>query len=93
MDSAHKFCIKFSVATVIYSVGYFGLICLSGTILLDLEETDFPHIINAIVEEMIDVGQIKEKNRQDVLRALLLKHRWEIILYIVKFINSSRLLA
>ena len=59
----------------IHSVGFFGLICLSGTILLDLEETDFPHIINAIVEEMIDVGQIKEKNRQDVLRALLLKHR------------------
>ena len=59
----------------IHSVGCFGLICLSGTILLDLEETDFPHIINAIVEEMIDVGQIKEKNRQDVLRALLLKHR------------------
>ena len=46
-----------------------------GTILLDLEESDFPHIIGAIVEEMIEVGQIKETNRQDVLRALLLKHR------------------
>ena len=49
---------------------------VTGTILLDLEESDFPHIISAIVEEMIDVGQIKEKNRQDVLRALLLKHRF-----------------
>ena len=56
---------------------YFSRRCqfCTGTILLDLEESDFPHIISAIVEEMIDVGQIKEKNRQDVLRALLLKHR------------------
>ena len=49
---------------------------LVGTILLDMEESDFPHIINAIVEEMIDVGQIKKTNRQDVLKALLLKHRY-----------------
>ena len=47
----------------------------TGTILLDMEESDFPHIINAIVEEMIDVGQIKKTNRQDVLKALLLKRR------------------
>lgn len=49
---------------------------LAGAILLDLEQTTLPGIAHLVVETMIISDQIKAEDRANVLRALLLKHRW-----------------
>ncbi|XP_075770570.1 anion exchange protein 3 isoform X2 [Pelodiscus sinensis] len=45
-----------------------------GAVLLDLEQTTLPGIAHLVVETMIISDQIKEEDRANVLRALLLKH-------------------
>ncbi|OCT63346.1 anion exchange protein 3 [Xenopus laevis] len=45
-----------------------------GALLLDLEQTTMPTIIQMIVDTMVDSGQIGACDRASVLRALLLKH-------------------
>nr|XP_002736672.2 PREDICTED: anion exchange protein 2-like [Saccoglossus kowalevskii] len=47
-----------------------------GTVLLDLDERDISGISYQIVEQMIVSDQIKEEERGDVLRALLMQHRY-----------------
>lgn len=49
---------------------------LSGAVLLDLEQTTLPGIAHLMVETMIISDQIRAEDRANVLRALLLKHRW-----------------
>ncbi|XP_063962325.1 band 3 anion transport protein-like isoform X1 [Lytechinus pictus] len=46
-----------------------------ATALFDLEETNLSTIFHRIVDTMINAGQIKEENRGDIMRALLLKHK------------------
>ncbi|MGH0114464.1 UNVERIFIED_CONTAM: hypothetical protein FKN15_017764 [Acipenser sinensis] len=48
-----------------------------GAVLLDLEQTTLPGIAHLVVETMIISDQIKAEDRANVLRALLLKHRFE----------------
>lgn len=49
---------------------------LAGAVLLDLEQTTLPGIAHLMVETMIISDQIRAEDRANVLRALLLKHRW-----------------
>ena len=46
-----------------------------GTVLLDLEKFDLPSIAQAVVENMVDTEQLKQKDSNKVLTALLLRHR------------------
>lgn len=46
-----------------------------ATALFDLEETNLSTIFHRIVDQMIIADQIKEENRGDIMRALLLKHK------------------
>lgn len=52
------------------------LLMLAGAVLLDLEQTTLPGIAHLMVETMIISDQIRAEDRANVLRALLLKHRW-----------------
>ncbi|XP_029934719.1 anion exchange protein 2b isoform X2 [Myripristis murdjan] len=47
-----------------------------GAVLLDLDQKTLPGIAHQVVEQMIISDQIKAEDRANVLRALLLKHRW-----------------
>ncbi|KAG7231197.1 hypothetical protein INR49_012028, partial [Caranx melampygus] len=47
-----------------------------GAVLLDLDQKTLPGIAHQVVEQMIISDQIKAQDRANVLRALLLKHRW-----------------
>lgn len=47
----------------------------NGTMLLDIEATDLPSIVNHIIDSMIIHDQIKAENKGNILRTLLLKHR------------------
>ncbi|XP_063768719.1 anion exchange protein 2b isoform X3 [Eleginops maclovinus] len=47
-----------------------------GAVLLDLDQKTLPGIAHQVVEKMIISDQIKAEDRANVLRALLLKHRW-----------------
>ena len=52
-------------------------VCVStGAVLLDLDQKTLPGIAHQVVEQMIISDQIKAEDRANVLRALLLKHRW-----------------
>ena len=51
---------------------------LAGAVLLDLEQTTLPGIAHLMVETMIISDQIRAEDRANVLRALLLKHRWVV---------------
>jgi len=46
-----------------------------GTVLLDLEKFDLPSIAEAVVENMVITDQLKQKDSNKVLAALLLRHR------------------
>lgn len=46
-----------------------------GTVLLDLEQKTLPTIAHQVVEQLIISDQIREEDRANVLRALLLRHR------------------
>ncbi|XP_047444912.1 anion exchange protein 2a isoform X2 [Mugil cephalus] len=45
-----------------------------GAVLLDLKQTTLPGICHQVVEQMLISDQIKEEDRVNVLRALLLRH-------------------
>jgi solute carrier family 4 anion exchanger 2 len=45
-------------------------------VLLDLDQKTLPGIAHQVVEQMIISDQIKAEDRANVLRALLLKHRY-----------------
>uniref|UniRef100_A0A8C8GYA3 Anion exchange protein n=1 Tax=Oncorhynchus tshawytscha TaxID=74940 RepID=A0A8C8GYA3_ONCTS len=47
-----------------------------GAVLLDLDQKTLPGIAHQVVEQMIISDQIKAEDRANVLRALLLKHRY-----------------
>uniref|UniRef100_A0A8B9K995 Anion exchange protein n=1 Tax=Astyanax mexicanus TaxID=7994 RepID=A0A8B9K995_ASTMX len=47
-----------------------------GAVLLDLDQKNLPGIAHQVVEQMIISDQIKAEDRANVLRALLLKHRY-----------------
>ncbi|CAC5412080.1 Anion exchange protein 3,Anion exchange protein 2,Band 3 anion transport protein,Electrogenic sodium bicarbonate cotransporter 4 [Mytilus coruscus] len=47
----------------------------NGTMLLDIEATDLPTIVNSIIDSMIIHDQIKPENKGNILRTLLLKHK------------------
>uniref|UniRef100_A0A3P8XMA9 Anion exchange protein n=1 Tax=Esox lucius TaxID=8010 RepID=A0A3P8XMA9_ESOLU len=49
-----------------------------GAVLLDLDQKTLPGIAHQVVEQMIISDQIKAEDRANVLRALLLKHRYII---------------
>lgn len=53
---------------------------LAGAVLLDLDQKTLPGIAHQVVEQMIISDQIKAEDRANVLRALLLKHRWQEVL-------------
>ncbi|XP_078345472.1 band 3 anion transport protein-like isoform X2 [Oculina patagonica] len=46
-----------------------------GTVLLDLEKFDLPSIAEAVVDNMVITDQLKQKDSNKVLAALLLRHR------------------
>ena len=46
-----------------------------GTVLLDLEKSDLPHIARAVVDNMVLTDQLKEEDSNKVVTALLLQHR------------------
>uniref|UniRef100_A0A673YUX8 Solute carrier family 4 member 2b n=1 Tax=Salmo trutta TaxID=8032 RepID=A0A673YUX8_SALTR len=50
-----------------------------GAVLLDLDQKTLPGIAHQVVEQMIISDQIKAEDRANVLRALLLKHRYTTI--------------
>uniref|UniRef100_A0AAQ6INK0 Anion exchange protein n=1 Tax=Anabas testudineus TaxID=64144 RepID=A0AAQ6INK0_ANATE len=47
-----------------------------GAVLLDLKQTTLPGIAQQVVEQMVISDQIKAEDRANVLRALLLRHRF-----------------
>uniref|UniRef100_A0A8C7K8K5 Solute carrier family 4 member 2a n=1 Tax=Oncorhynchus kisutch TaxID=8019 RepID=A0A8C7K8K5_ONCKI len=51
-----------------------------GAVLLDLKQKTLPGIAHQVVEQMIISDQIKVEDRANVLRALLLKHRYVSLL-------------
>ena len=44
--------------------------------LLDLDQKTLPGVAHQVVEQMVITDQIRAEDRANVLRALLLKHRW-----------------
>jgi hypothetical protein len=51
------------------------ILFILGTMLLDIEATDLPSIVNHIIDNMIIHDQIKAENKGNILRTLLLKHK------------------
>lgn len=47
-----------------------------GAVLLDLDQQTLPGVAHQVVEQMVISDQIKAEDRANVLRALLLKHRY-----------------
>ncbi|XP_021352339.1 band 3 anion transport protein-like isoform X2 [Mizuhopecten yessoensis] len=47
----------------------------SGCLLLDLDASDLPTIVNSVIDTMIIHDQLRPENKGNVLRTLLLKHR------------------
>lgn len=52
------------------------VILISGAVLLDLKQKTLPAIAQQVVEQMVISDQIKAEDRANVLRALLLRHRF-----------------
>uniref|UniRef100_A0A4W5Q9E3 Anion exchange protein n=1 Tax=Hucho hucho TaxID=62062 RepID=A0A4W5Q9E3_9TELE len=59
-----------------------------GAVLLDLKQKTLPGIAHQVVEQMIISDQIKVEDRANVLRALLLKHRY--VLYFLLYLTRSK---
>lgn len=51
---------------------------ISGAVLLDLDQQTLPGVAHQVVEQMVISDQIKAEDRANVLRALLLKHRYDL---------------
>ncbi|XP_068932205.1 band 3 anion transport protein [Petaurus breviceps papuanus] len=48
-----------------------------GTMMLDLSETTMPGIVNKLLDQFIYEGQVRPQDRDELLRALLMKHSHE----------------
>uniref|UniRef100_A0A8C7KSI4 Anion exchange protein n=1 Tax=Oncorhynchus kisutch TaxID=8019 RepID=A0A8C7KSI4_ONCKI len=59
-----------------------------GAVLLDLNQHTLPGIAHQVVEQMIISDQIKVEDRANVLRALLLKHRYLFLSCTVAFLEQ-----
>ena len=70
IDKAYSF--MYPSFTDLFSFANFILL---GTVLLDLEKFDLPSIAEAVVENMVITDQLKQKDSNKVLAALLLRHR------------------
>lgn len=66
------------------------VVVLSGAVLLDLKQSTLPGIAQQVVEQMVISDQIKAEDRANVLRALLLRHRFgsKLHLSVQSFIHS-----
>lgn len=51
--------------------------CVLGAVLLDLKQRTLPGIAQQVVEQMVISDQIKAEDRANVLKALLLRHRFK----------------
>ena len=49
----------------------------TGCVMLDLEATSLPEVSFKVVEKLIDAGKLNYSHREDVLKALLLRHHHE----------------
>lgn len=48
----------------------------TGAILLNVEATSLPAIVHILLDQLIYEGQMKPQDRDDVMRTLLLRHRY-----------------
>lgn len=48
----------------------------AGAVLLDVAATSLAAIANVLIDQMIYEGQIKPQDRDDILRTLLLQHKY-----------------
>lgn len=58
---------------------------------MDLDQKTLPGIAHQVVEQMIISDQIKAEDRANVLRALLLKHRYIYVYYVYLHFHLNRL--
>lgn len=49
---------------------------LTGAVLLDVAATSLAAIAHILIDQMIYEGQIKPQDREDILRTLLLQHKY-----------------
>ena len=49
--------------------------CVQGVLLLDLEASDLPAIVNAVVDKLVTHDLLAEEDRGKLMRTLLLKHK------------------
>ena len=50
-------------------------LCIPGVLLLDLEASDLPAIVNAVVDKLVLHDVLLEQDRGKLMRTLLLKHK------------------
>ena len=50
--------------------------CVQGVLLLDLEASDLPAIVNAVVDKLVTHDLLAEEDRGKLMRTLLLKHKY-----------------
>lgn len=48
-----------------------------GAVLLDVAATSLAAIAHVLIDQMIYEGQIKPEDRDDILRTLLLQHKYD----------------
>lgn len=64
---------------------------LVGTLILDLEAEDLPSIVNYVVNDMVIHDHIKSEHKGKVLKTLLMKHKYVILLlnklYLIKRVH------
>lgn len=48
----------------------------TGAILLNVEANSLPGIVHILLDQLIYEGQMKPQDRDDVMRTLLLRHRY-----------------
>ena len=61
-----------------------------GTVLLDLEKSDLPHIARAVVDNMVLTDQLKEEDSNKVVTALLLQHRHQHQQHGIRRLSSKK---
>ena len=55
----------------------------TGIILLDASGDNFPVIVDKIVDQLVESGQVKESEVDFVLQALYKKHRLYLLMFII----------
>ena len=48
----------------------------AGAVLLDVAATSLPAIAHVVIDQMVYEGQIKPQDQEDILRTLLLQHKY-----------------